>query len=523
MARPPFQFILLSAAAVILAAEPSLWLVRTWLDPVYGGHGLPVFLMVVALFSWSLSSPRRSQDPGVRRYALYLLFTTAVIRLFAQVLAVNTLGALALVVDIYALALLCGLRWRRRPLSPFWLAVVFSFSLPLERILQRTVGFGLQQISAEGACRTVGWLVDGVRCEGVQVLAAGQEISVDLPCSGARGLLQLLLLFSVLATLIRPGWARAFRGLLITLTAALAANILRISALILGQVFPLGISVMASPWHDLIGLAALALGGIPILLWAASGSSAPGNGPIAASDMTPHPYRPPSRVTTHAFGKTDPLNPKKSPAQTSANPNTRGPVSIRLIGIGAFLAALLIVCLPARPVDISRAVQTPQLPVVLRGIPGKEVPLTPLEKAYFTRYGGGAARQTYGAFGLLVVDTTAPLRHLHAPDECLRGAGHEVELIGNRRTGLPSALYRSTDPQGRQWQVAVSFFDRDGRTATSVAEVVWKWLQHPGATWRMVQRITPWTAAEGERRLWDRTVSRALDIPILPSIKGAKP
>ncbi|MCP4044028.1 MAG: exosortase T, partial [Gammaproteobacteria bacterium] len=275
MPKPSIQLILLGSAALILAAEPALWLVHTWLDPIYGGHGLPVFLMVVALFSWSLSTPRLRPDPRARRFALYLLVATAVIRLLGQVLAVNTLGALALVVDIYALALLSGLRWRRRPLSPFWLAVVFSFSLPLERILQRTIGFGLQQISADGACRTVGWLVDGVQCEGVHILAAGQEISVDLPCSGARGLLQLLLLLSVLATLVRPGWKDAFRGLFITLTAAVGANILRITALILGQIFPLGISVMASPWHDIIGLAALAIGAGPILLWATTGRTSP--------------------------------------------------------------------------------------------------------------------------------------------------------------------------------------------------------------------------------------------------------
>ena len=159
---------------------------------------------------------------------------------------------------------------------------------------------------------------------------------------------------------------------------------------------------------------------------------------------------------------------------------------------------------------------------MLRDIPGKEVSLSPLERAYFTRYGGGAARKTYGTFGLLVVDTTTPLRHLHAPDECLRGAGHKVEFISNHRSGLPTALYRSTDPDGRQWRVAVSFFDQAGRTATSVAEAVWQWLRHPGGTWRMVQRVTPWTTPDTERGLWDDVVSRALDIPIVPLTKGVE-
>jgi hypothetical protein len=72
--------------------------------------------------------------------ALTLILVSATVRLAGQVLAINTVGALCLVLDVYALGLLLRLARRARPISPAWLAVVFAFSLPLERIVQRTIG-----------------------------------------------------------------------------------------------------------------------------------------------------------------------------------------------------------------------------------------------------------------------------------------------------------------------------------------------------------------------------------------------
>ena len=72
--------------------------------------------------------------------------------------------------------------------------------------------------------------------------------------------------------------------------------------------------------------------------------------------------------------------------------------------------------------------------------------LTVWEVDYFTRYGGVAARARYGDNTLTVARTTAPLRHLHAPDECLRAAGHDVRHVGTRFGPLPTTTYSAEAP-----------------------------------------------------------------------------
>ncbi|MEE4379419.1 MAG: exosortase T [Candidatus Competibacteraceae bacterium] len=488
--RPEFSGLSASAAlfgvgALVLAAEPVAWLVRTWFDPVYGSHGLPVFLLVLLLFGWSLTSPQQIIDERQRPWALGLFMLTALVRLSGQVLAINTLGALILALDVYALGLLAGLHNRRRSLAPGWLAVVFIFALPLERVIQRSIGFVLQQFSAAGACFWLDLGFSSVECQGVRILLNGHDVLVDLPCSGARSLLLLLLLFATLAALLRPTLIRAGLGLLLTLIAAVTANVLRICLLAIGIAFPeqVGISVMAAPWHDLIGLLSLALGALPVLIWA----------------FRTLPRQPVLDSLVH----------------TGAHSETQRNFKLTPVKAGGFIViAAVIVWFPAHPVDVSRPTAAPVLPVSLAGVPGQAGQLTPLESSYFTQYGGGAARSRYGDLNLLLVRTAAPLRHLHAPDECLTGLGHQVEYLGPTYTTIPTAIYRSTDPQGQLWRVAVTFYSSQGQLTTNVAEAVWLWLQDPTSTWTMIQRVTPWDIPTARIEHWDQAAALALDLPL---------
>src|SRR6185295_11197390 len=262
---------LVAAAALVLAIDPIRWLVSTWRDPAYDSNGLLVFLAGAGLLAWSFTSPLVDPAPRRRSLALGLIALSASVRLAGQVLAINTIGALCLVLDVYALGLLLGLGARVRAVSPAWLAVVFAFSLPLERIVQRSIGYLLQQVSAAGACGLLGSVYDSVVCEGVRIVLAGKDVLVDLPCSGARAILLTLLAFAGAAAVCRPAPLPAAAGFAIALGAALTANIVRIVVLAVGIAEPWrlgGIAVMEQPWHDLIGLATLALACAPLLAWA---------------------------------------------------------------------------------------------------------------------------------------------------------------------------------------------------------------------------------------------------------------
>ncbi|MGI9332958.1 MAG: exosortase T [Gammaproteobacteria bacterium] len=474
---------LILLGAALLALEPARWLFVTWTDPAYGSHGLWLGLAVAVLIAWSVSSPRaRPAAPG-RRRGLGLLAASAAVRLGGQLLGVNVLSALTLAVDCYAIGLLLGLDERRRAVSPAWLAALLALSLPLERVLQRVIGFPLQTIAADGACALLRLGPAGVECEGLRILLAGQDLLVDLPCSGARGLLLLGTLYIGLAAVTRPRPGAALAGALLTLLAAFAANVLRIIVLALGLANPAwlgGASVMAAPWHELIGLVCLAAGAVPVLGWA-----------LRLPGRSPAQHQP--RLRRRSIGK------RASPLRV-------------ILGCVFVAAAALITKLPASPVDVARAQSEPELPAYLAGDFRKPSALTPQEHDYFTRYGGGAVRATYGEHSLLIVQTSAPLRHLHAPDECLRGQGHEVRYVGRASGPVPTALYRSTDTDGHTWRVAVSFVSDRGQRTASVGHAVWLWLEDRNTTWTMVQRISAWDVSASSLVRFDAHVARALDL-----------
>lgn len=483
--RPQGLFLL---GAALLALHPLMWLVGTWREPAYNSQGIWVALAVLALGAWSYTSEQLPDSEASQRRAYALLALSALVRMAGQVLRINVLGALTLSLDVYALASLAGLHQRKRAVQPFWLALLFAFSLPLERVVQRIIGYGLQQISATGACGMLN-LVTTVQCMGQRILIAGQDVLVDLPCSGTRSLTLVLMLYVALAALKRPSLMRALNGLLIAIAGALAANMLRITLLALGLAYAPSLQLMQAPAHELLGLLTLSLASVPVLLWAKTLPK------LRARDITP--------ALLSACQLNDSAARTRRRAWRSAL---------------AFLAlCIAAVSLPARPLDVARAVAPPQLPPAIDGHHALPQPLSKLEQDYFTRYGGGAARASYGPFALLLVSTAAPLRHLHAPDECLRGSGHAVRYMGLSHGRLPTAIYRSTDPQGQNWRVRVSYISSRGQSAASIAQAVWLWLQDPAATWTLIQRIAPWDLPADETERWDASVLRALDLAVSES------
>lgn len=479
---------LVGAGAMLLAAHPAAWLVRTWMDPSWDSHGAWIAAAVAALVAWSVSSERVGPG-GTQRFAWILLAVSAAVRLAGQVLAVNVLGALALPLDILALAHLLGLPDRQRPLSAGWLAALFALALPLERILQRVAGYGLQLASATASEPILAVFFHDVRREGSLLVVDGVQANVDLPCSGARGLIWLLVLACAAAAIIRPTARQALAGLALAAGGAFVANIARITGVAAGLARPdlvLGIDVAAGSAHELIGLAGLAIGSAPLFIGIACVTRRGGVASRARAGQRDVPA-----VTGQLLAPT-----RWAP----------------LLATGFLLAALAITLVPGHPVDVSRAVDEPWLPASLHGVPVERVELTPREARYFTKHGGVAIKARCGALSLLVVRTTAPLRHLHSPDECLRGAGWRVDPAGFVSSPLPSARYDCDAPDGTRVIVRVGYVSDRGETATSPAEAAWRWLAHRDATWTSIQRSAP----EGSQRALDEVdaiLAQAFDAP----------
>jgi exosortase len=471
----------LLAGTFLLALHPAAWLVRTWRDPAYDSDGAFVAGAAAALLAWSASSPRTRPPGEERALAAALLGLVALVRLLGRVLAVNTLGALALAVDVLAVGLLAGVSSRQRPLSPLWLAAFFAFSLPVERIVQRVLGLALQHASAAGAAALLDVGFQDVRRIGTRIVLSGQDVLVDLPCSGARGLTVLLTLACAIAAVRRPTLVAGLVTLVASVGLGLAANVGRIALLAIGIAHgpALGIDVLQPPWHEGIGLACLAPAVVTLLAWAGR------------------------------------LRPSAAPTRAIAVPRSLLP-SRRLAPAGAcgFAAlATVVVSVPQHPVDAAAPMAPVALPASLAGRPIAPRALSSREAEYFTLHGGAAACASYGEQSLLVVRTTAPLRHLHAPDECLAGAGHRVQLLSVVRGTPSAAVYRSVAPDGSTSRVRVTFASDRGQVATSVAEVTWWWLRDPGATWTSIQRASPWSTPPTQDQMFDAAVAAALDVP----------
>lgn len=477
---PPLRFSyqsLIGLAMLLMAVAPMQWLIHSWFEAALDSQGVWVFLLCVALFVWSVLSPKQVTERNNHGLALDLLLMTTLIRAVSQVFAVNVLGAIALAVDVYALSLLCGLGQRKNALSPAWLAVLFVFCLPIERILQRLLGFALQHISADGACFVLQTGFENVQCLGVRILLAGQDVLVDLPCSGVKSLSLLLMSYVVLMAVFRPQAKVSALLAVLCLLSAVFANVFRISVLSVLLAYPEyvgGVNVMIQPYHDVLGLLCLALAGLPLWVYANIGQR---------------------------------TAPNLSGFKNLKGLNLNHPIA----AFGFFILALVIIFLPRHAIDVADKQTSLTLPAYLNGKYGQAVALTEQEQSYFTQFGGAAVKMRYGDSRVLWLRTTSPLRHLHSPDECLRGLGFDVQYLAVRYDPLPTVSYLATAKDGSQWRVAVTFYSAQYVTS-NVSEVVWRWFQHPASAWYAVQRITPIYFPEQSAREFDHALFSALDL-----------
>ena len=478
MERWSRTLILFALAALLV--EPALWLARTWVEPSYGSDGGVVALLVLGLVGWSVTSGPAPEDPGARRWAWALFGAAALTRLTGRILDISHVGALALVADVAALALYLRLHARPKPVHPAALAGLFALSLPTEQLLQHVLGHPLRMASAIAAEWVLTPLVPGLERTGALLTTPGQTLHVDLPCSGAQGLFLFGALAWFFACIREIGPLRGLAGTAAVLGGALLANALRLAALVLGPTETL----LLEPWHSVVGLIAMAIGAIPVLACAAT-----------------FPQRTPSRPRTRTSTATRPIHPA--------------------LALTVATAAVAITLVPHRPADVSAPLPDLLLPDRVDDHIGTPLPLTDQEQAYFGKFGGAVERAAFqgpdgSEIAALLVGTTAPVRHLHGADLCLKGAGHTVTRLGIHPAPVPTTIYKTVAPDGTAWQVRSTLVSTDGEVVETPSEVVWRWMADGGA-WMRVERVAPWDLCESDPERcdrFDRALLAHLDIPL---------
>ena len=479
---------------IALAWDPLLWLAETWRAPAYASDGAWIAFGVGALICASVLSGPAQTDSRHRRWAWALLGLTAALRLVGQVLAVNTIGALALAIDVAAIGLLLSVSQRPFALSPWVLAGLFSLSLPLEHHGQRLLGHPLQLVAARISEGVLLPFFPDLSREGVLLIHPAIELAVDLPCSGARGLAVFTSMGLALWTCHRLSFGRAVSLGAAIGVGALLANASRIVALFVGGAH--GIPVVDEPWHSALGAGALALGATPML--------AIFRGAPRRKTLMPWPRT--LDLETSPFAHPSP----------DARPTLSWTVALSVCVVGLAVANA-----PSHPIDSIAIDDARHLPTTLGEFNGSRVVLAPDEERFFSQWGGRADKREYrdgtgGQHTALWVRTRSPLRHLHGPDLCLIGSGHEVTRIGVVPGDMPSIIYKSVAPDGGVWRVEATFASDKGDRASSVSEVVWRWLAQPDDTWNLVERISPWNLCEysPERcAAFDRALFAGLDFP----------
>jgi len=474
---------LVIAGAFVLALEPAMWLVGTWYEDGYQGIGWVAGAVVAGLVGWSRTSPL-TQPLKSNPYTYGLLMLTALIRLAAQILDINVLGALLLGVDVYALASISGLAQRRRALSPFWLAIVFCFSLPIEPIVQRLIGFDLQQISASVACGMLSPIFTDLSCQGVRLRIHNLDVMVDLPCSGAELMSITALVLSIVNTRRMPSVVWGVLSCFLGIGLSLLGNGVRISALAVGIVYAeqLPFNIMAPLPHSIVGLLVVMIVGGAI--WQVARFYVP-----QKVKVKPH----------------------------CSYPEGEKSVVHRIFALSFLPVALLVGVIQPQPVDAFPRLLPPSIPSSAAGFLQQSSPLSDQESGYFTRYGGGARKASFGPFGLLLVTTRSPLRHLHDPTICFSGSGYDVQFVGTNHV-TKSAVYRASKSaitgQTEDFIIRVSYRSDRGQTVSSVSEAIWYWLRFPQTTWTMVQRIVPVHPSidSSVASEWEQAMRRAYNI-----------
>lgn len=475
-----------------LAWEPARWLFNTWHAPAYASDGGLIAVVVAGLIAASVLSGPAERNFRTRRLAWMLFALTALLRLSGQVLAVHTIGALALVVDVGAIAMLLGVSRRPFAVHPWVLAGLFALSLPLEHHGQRVLGHPLQLLAAVVSEFTLAPFFPELIREGVLLTHPAMRLAVDLPCSGARGLGVFSSVALALWTCHRLSVSNALKLGAALVAGALFANAARIVALFVGGVNNL--PVAEEPWHSALGAASLAIGSLPML---AIFRTAPRRRPWL--DRHPRFFCQANRIVGR---------PPKSP---NAIPWPAG-VAVSVLGLAVASAT-------PHPIDALPSTSERQLPATLGEFQGSEISLAEDEARYFAQWGGEAEKRHYSdgtgaSHTALLVRTRSPLRHLHGPDLCLIGAGHSVTRVGVIPGALPKILYKSAAPDGNIWRVEASFVSDTGQRASSVSEVVWLWFEQPQTTWNLVERISPWSLCQEDPERcagFDRALFAGLD------------
>jgi len=234
---------------------------REWWRNETFSHGFLVPL-IAGYLAWrkreAVRSAARPAPAGLALILLGLLVYAA-----AQFAEVEFLSHLSLLIVLAGLLLFA---WGRAAFRILAFPYAFLlFLVPWPDTLVEVLSFPMQLLSAKFAAMGVGLLGIPATRDGVDIHLRHYTFAVGAPCSGMRSLVALLAMSALAAYLLRGGRARRVALFLLGLPLALAANVLRITCILLLAHF-LGTAVAEGFLHKFSGVLVFVIACLGLLL-----------------------------------------------------------------------------------------------------------------------------------------------------------------------------------------------------------------------------------------------------------------
>jgi len=220
--------ILLAVLLGVMYLHTFTWLLNVWLtDPVYS-HG--ILIPVVSLFfAWKTIHDQGSRDPEPFRLGMVPFMLGIILHAFGFVMTFPFLSAISFMFVICGVILyIYGEKMMESLLFPV-LLLIFAIPIPWTPAIATT----LQSISARCSTTLLEILGVGITRIGSEMRLDDCAFSIGLPCSGMNTLISLLAISAVFVHLLKCPAPRKAALFCVTIPIAIAANIVRVTAIIL--------------------------------------------------------------------------------------------------------------------------------------------------------------------------------------------------------------------------------------------------------------------------------------------------
>lgn len=233
--------ILLALLLSFLYFRTFTWLINAWLTDPYYSHGFLV-LIISGFIAWiNIRNYKNKKEheiefkpetepepfkPGIFIFAFgLLLYVIGFLTVFPFLSAISFLfTASGLILYFY------GKPTMRSSLFPISFLI---FAIPLPFVFLEKVAYILQSVSARYSASIIEMVKIPVTRTGAEIHLQDASFIIGLPCSGMNSLISLLALATVFIYILRCPLYKKATLLSVTIPIAIAANILRVTSIIL--------------------------------------------------------------------------------------------------------------------------------------------------------------------------------------------------------------------------------------------------------------------------------------------------